>query len=109
MIHVTGGSGDSFDSERKLMSVICKTKAGDYFLFAKGAPEIILGKSNRILLNNRERNISYDDKEKLLTETREMSSRALRVMGFAYKKMNNMHYGRIILRMILFCWAIRYD
>lgn len=75
-----------FDSERKLMSVICKTKAGDYFLFAKGAPEIILGKSNRILLNNRERNISYDDKEKLLTETREMSSRALRVMGFAYKK-----------------------
>lgn len=75
-----------FDSERKLMSVVCKTKSGELYLFAKGAPEVVLERSTRISIQDRERNISYDDKEGLLKEIRKMSSLALRVMGFAYKK-----------------------
>jgi len=74
-----------FDSDRKLMSVICRAYNGELFLFAKGAPEIILGKSTRILISDRERDITFDDEELIIRECRNMTSRALRVMGFAYR------------------------
>ncbi|NLM75821.1 MAG: cation-translocating P-type ATPase [Clostridiaceae bacterium] len=74
-----------FDSDRKLMSVICRAHNGELFLFAKGAPEIILGKSNRILISDRERKMTFDDEEQIIRECKNMTSKALRVMGFAYR------------------------
>lgn len=74
-----------FDSERKLMSVVCRTNSGELYLFAKGAPEVVLEKSTRILIGDRERDITFDDRENIIKEIRNMSSMALRVMGFAYK------------------------
>lgn len=74
-----------FDSERKLMSVICRTSSGELFLFAKGAPEIIIDKCTKIMIADRERDITYDDREKLRDECSAMTSRALRVMAFAYR------------------------
>lgn len=74
-----------FDSDRKLMSVICRTSSGELFLFAKGAPEVILEKSKRILIADRERDISFDDRENIMEECRNMTSKALRTMGFAYR------------------------
>lgn len=74
-----------FDSDRKMMSVICRVSAGGFFLFAKGAPEITLEKCNRILIGDREREIRADDKESILAECKKMTSEALRVMGFAYR------------------------
>lgn len=74
-----------FDSDRKLMSVVCRAHTGEFFLFVKGAPEIVLGRSSRILVSDRERNIAFDDEETIMRECRAMTSKALRVMGFAYK------------------------
>ncbi|MCX7772161.1 MAG: cation-transporting P-type ATPase, partial [Clostridia bacterium] len=74
-----------FDSDRKLMSVICRATSGEYLLFAKGAPEVILEKCNRILIADRERDMAFDDRELILKECRDMTSKALRVMGFAYR------------------------
>lgn len=74
-----------FDSDRKLMSVVCRAAGGELFLFAKGAPEIILARCNRILIADRERTITNDDKEAIMRECRNMTSQALRVMGFAYR------------------------
>lgn len=74
-----------FDSDRKLMSVICRTTSGEFFLFAKGAPEVIMCKCNKILISDRERDITFDDNEALVNECKSMTSKALRVMGFAYK------------------------
>ncbi|SHI70944.1 Ca2+-transporting ATPase [Thermoclostridium caenicola] len=74
-----------FDSERKLMSVICRTPGGELFLFAKGAPEIIIDKCTKIMVGDRERDITHDDREKLRDECSAMTSRALRVMSFAYR------------------------
>jgi Ca2+-transporting ATPase len=78
-----------FDSDRKLMSVICKASTQEYFVFSKGAPEVILEKSSRILISDRERKILSADKEIIMKECREMTSKALRVMGFAYRKINS--------------------
>jgi Ca2+-transporting ATPase len=74
-----------FDSDRKLMSVICRTPTGDLILFAKGAPEIILERCTHILVADRERAMTFDDRENIMEECRDMSSKALRVMGFAYR------------------------
>lgn len=74
-----------FDSDRKLMSVICRSPGGDLFLFAKGAPEVIMEKCSKIMIADRERDITHDDREKLMDECGTMTSRALRVMAFAYR------------------------
>lgn len=74
-----------FDSDRKLMSVVCRASTGELFLFSKGAPEIILSKCNRILISDRERQIVFDDEEGIMRGCRNMTSKALRVMGFAYR------------------------
>ena len=74
-----------FDSDRKMMSVILRTSKGEMILFSKGAPEVILGRSSHILVSDRERDITVDDKESIMRECRNMTSNALRVMGFGYK------------------------
>lgn len=74
-----------FDSDRKLMSVVCRSRSGELFLFAKGAPEIIMEKCSKIMIADRERDITPEDLEKLRDECSAMTSRALRVMAFAYR------------------------
>ena len=74
-----------FDSDRKLMSVVCRTNKGELFLFAKGAPEVILEKSNKILVGDYEREMTFDEREIVMKECRKMTAMALRVIGFAYR------------------------
>lgn len=63
----------SFDSARKMMSVIYKIN-GEYISITKGAPDIILGNSN----NYKPEHLEAND---------EMASHALRVLAVAYKKL----------------------
>lgn len=64
----------SFDSERKLMSTVHKTDGG-YRVMVKGAPDVLM---NRCIIDNENR--------KMMTEKNaEMASKALRVLGVAYK------------------------
>ncbi len=77
-----------FDSDRKMMSVVCRTINGDLFLFAKGAPEVIVSKCSKIMIGDRERDITFDDKENVAGECSKMASRALRAMAFAYRSLS---------------------
>ncbi len=74
-----------FDSDRKLMSVVCRTPSGEVLVFAKGAPEVILNKCKRIMIADRERDMAFDDKNHILNECSKMTGQALRVMAFAYR------------------------
>ena len=74
-----------FSSERKMMSTL--HKIGDKkFIFAKGSPEIIIKRCNRILENGKIRYISQRDKHNILKINDEFATEALRVLGFAYKE-----------------------
>lgn len=75
-----------FDSERKRMSVVIE-KNGEYFLFMKGALEIILESCNQINKNNRNEKLQRSDINKLLDMQEQWALEALRVLGFAYKKL----------------------
>jgi len=74
-----------FNSDRKMMSVVCRIPTGELFLFSKGAPEVILEKCSRILIGEHEREMSPEDRKAIMEKCRSMTSEALRVMGFAYR------------------------
>ncbi|WP_027121017.1 cation-translocating P-type ATPase [Mycoplasma leonicaptivi] len=63
-----------FDSERKCMSILVKNKNDEYFIFTKGAPDVILSKSKN--QNNEYMHI-----------VEEWSNNAYRVIAIAYKKL----------------------
>lgn len=77
-----------FDSERKLMSTVNKID-GKNICFTKGAYDKLINRCKYILLNGNL--IEIDDKivEKLNAINSEMSDLALRVLGYAYKIVNN--------------------
>lgn len=77
-----------FDSDRKRMSVIVQTKKGELFLFTKGAPDVILSLCTNIENKGQIRAITKNDEKEILNANDDMGREALRVLGFAYKKLS---------------------
>lgn len=74
-----------FDSERKMMSVLCELPTGDKIIFSKGAPEVLIKKCTKILVANMERKIADYDLQRIEKENNLMAYEALRVIGMAYR------------------------
>lgn len=77
-----------FDSDRKRMSVVVKSRQGELFVFSKGAPDSILPLCNKIDKNGVNHNLTLKDKRRISLVNENMGSKALRVLAFAYKKLN---------------------
>ncbi len=75
-----------FDSNRKMMSTLNKSPTNREFVFVKGAPEKVLEKSTRIMVNNKIKRMNSSWKRKILSQNEHMAKRALRVLAFAYKE-----------------------
>jgi P-type Ca2+ transporter type 2C len=78
-----------FDSERKIMSVRIIDSSNCDFLLVKGAPEIIVSRCTKILVDNKEVALNRNIKEKILKKSEMMSTNALRVIGLAYRDLSN--------------------
>jgi len=76
-----------FTSERKRMTTIHKTPEGAVYAYMKGAPEVILEKSSRIIENGRERKLTDEKRREILEINEKMAGNALRVLAMAYKKL----------------------
>ncbi len=74
-----------FDSERKMMSVICRAATGETVIFSKGAPEVLLKKCTNILVADKERTIVEYDYQRIERENSQMAQDALRVIGMAFR------------------------
>lgn len=74
-----------FDSERKLMSMLRK-KGKTYTLFTKGAPEMLLDRCDRILINGKLKNLTQKERQNILEMNTNFAQHALRVLWFAYKE-----------------------
>ncbi|MCW4036602.1 MAG: cation-transporting P-type ATPase [Candidatus Bathyarchaeota archaeon] len=77
----------TFDSTRKRMSTIHSTPEGGRVAYIKGAPEIILERSVSIYEGGTVRLMTEGDRERILSNTREMARDALRVLAMAYKEL----------------------
>ncbi|MCW3994888.1 MAG: cation-translocating P-type ATPase [Candidatus Bathyarchaeota archaeon] len=76
-----------FSSERKRMTTIHQTPDGRRIAYMKGAPEVVLERCSRILLNGVEQELTKDTRVKLYKVTEAMALQALRNLGFAYKEL----------------------
>lgn len=72
-----------FDSDRKLMSVVCTDGMGGKVAFVKGAADRIIDLCSRKLTVGRVEN--FADKGRVRDINNDMTGKALRVLGFAYK------------------------
>jgi len=76
----------SFDSKRKRMSTIYKGKETEkHTLYMKGAPDSVLETCTHIMINGREMPLDDATREKIQKQNEDMAKRALRVIGFAYR------------------------
>ena len=77
-----------FDSDRKLMSTL-NEENGKYRVHTKGAIDNILLKSSKILVDGSIVELTEDKKNTILKEVENMSNSALRVLGVAFKDVEN--------------------
>ena len=75
-----------FDSERKLMSVLVESADGP-LIYSKGAPDRVLHKCSRVLENGSEIPLTEDLKKKIEKQNAAYASQAMRVLGFAMKRL----------------------
>ncbi|MGG5462688.1 calcium-translocating P-type ATPase, PMCA-type [Clostridium sp. B9] len=73
-----------FDSSRKMMSVITK-ESGREVCYVKGAPEKLINKCRYIHEEGRVKILTPQKKQQILNVVENMSNRALRCIGGAYK------------------------
>ena len=83
----------SFSSQRKMMSVIMEGKEGELCVFSKGAPEVLLHRCNRLLLNGEVQTLTSQKRDFLLQHNEHFARAALRVLGFAYKPTDDITDG----------------
>ncbi|CAK9143979.1 unnamed protein product [Ilex paraguariensis] len=76
-----------FDRDRKSMGVIANSSSGRKSLFVKGAVENVLERSSFVqLLDGSVVELDQSFRDLILQSLNEMSTSALRVLGFAYKE-----------------------
>ncbi len=77
-----------FTSERKAMYVLAKEKS-DYYVYAKGAPEIIIAKCTEAMREDGTAILNNAGRVRLLSANERMTSMGFRTLALAYKKVGN--------------------
>lgn len=91
-----------FSSERKRMSVVVKDEgrgakdelasfipgAESLVLFCKGSPELVLERCQQIRVGGQVQPLTEEHRNQVLQTNNQLASRGLRVLGFAYKLLN---------------------
>lgn len=79
-----------FDSERKLMTTVHQVEHEDNLITVKGAPDQLLERVAKVLIDGEEVVLTSAIKEQILATNHDMATQALRVLAFAYRKMAQM-------------------
>ncbi len=79
-----------FNSESKFM-ITSNNIEGKIVYNLKGAPEVVMSKCKLIEINNKIKELTKNDKDKIIKAYNNMASKALRVLAFAYST-DSKHY-----------------
>ncbi len=79
----------AFDSIRKRMSVVIKDKK-EYLLYCKGAPEELIDVCSYVCVDDKLVKLTSEDKDKIKEYCVTMSSKGLRLLGFAMRNINTL-------------------
>lgn len=75
-----------FDSQRKMMTTL-HLHGKKIIAYTKGAPDHLLEKCGTFIMNGKIVPLTQKLKEKMLKENEQMTNRALRVLGFAFREL----------------------
>lgn len=78
-----------FDSIRKRMTVVIKEK-NDYVCYTKGAVEEMIELCTHVFKDGKEVPMTYEDKEKIIQMCETLSNQALRLLGYAKRKIKEL-------------------
>ncbi len=73
-----------FDSDRKMMTTFHEMD-GTYYAMTKGAPDIMINNSSKIIVDGKLEDFTEDMKRQVLEENTKLAKQALRVMAYAFK------------------------
>lgn len=76
-----------FDSDRKLMSTLHVVDE-QHTMFTKGAPDVILSRCTHIMINGVREPLTDAMKQNISKENENFAKNALRVLGYAYKEVD---------------------
>ena len=76
-----------FSSERKRMTTIHRMEDGRTIAFMKGAPELVLERCTRIIIDGAVRDLTGGDRDAVHKANEAMAGDALRVLGFACREL----------------------
>jgi Ca2+-transporting ATPase len=74
-----------FDSQRKAMSVLVREADGNWQVFSKGAPEVILKLCSHELRGGKREPLSEERREAIAQHNAKLAAKALRVLALAYR------------------------
>lgn len=83
-----------FSSERKMMSVIVKREK-EYILYCKGAPEVVIEQCFRLVEGSSDVPLIAKHKKEILEINHQLSSKALRNLGIAYKVFSEKEFEKL--------------
>jgi Ca2+-transporting ATPase len=75
-----------FTSEKKFMAVSYSEPEDKEYIYFKGAPNVVLDKCDKYLVNSSIEDLNEDAKEEFANINHKMGREGLRVLGVAYKK-----------------------
>ncbi len=75
-----------FDSERKMMSVLLQHSSGKHFLYAKGAPDVLLNKCSHMFVDGKLVPLTEVQRKKIMQMNEQLAAKALRNLAFAYRE-----------------------
>jgi len=77
-----------FDPERKRMTTIHKEDSR-FIAYVKGAPDVLINHCTKININGRIKKLTAKDREAILRQNHSMADNAMRVLGFAYRMIDD--------------------
>jgi len=80
----------SFNSERKRMTVIDRRGAADFVAHVKGAPEVVLERCTRVLVDGVEKPFGEEDMERALQAVHRYGEQGLRTLAFARRHLDEL-------------------
>ena len=78
-----------FNSDRKYMATLNGNKDGGKTVYVKGAPEEILNRSRRILINGKSKGLEEEMARSLKRRQNELSKKGLRVLAVAFRELKS--------------------
>lgn len=74
-----------FDSDRRMMTVVCTQPGKGRTVYVKGAPDTVIHHCTHYMDGSKTMPLTNDDRERILAATEKMTAKALRVLACAYR------------------------